>query len=188
MAFIFGVSFYLSPDDLNKCGSKPSSSVGCQKVDAIVVVSGGDTAARTSEAINLYNSGWADKVIFSGAAQDKTGQSNAAAMKDLAVKAGIPIPSINLDELAETTKQNAENSQKIFTSSNIKSVILVTSGYHQRRAGLEFSRAAVGVKILNHSVPSDKDWSNLWWLTPGGWWLALSELVKIIVFYVSGIL
>jgi len=114
-------------------------------------------------------------------------------MRDLAVKAGVPLPSIVLDELAETTEQNANNTQAIFDKDEIKTVILVTSAYHQRRAYLEFTKSTNAaqrdyeIKILNHPVPSDKDWSAFWWLTPGGWWLALSELVKVIVFHLAGI-
>lgn len=184
---IFGLSVYLQPDDLNKCGSTPGTDTNCQIVDAIVAVSGGDTVARTNQAVDLYKNGWSKALIFSGAAQDKTGPSNAAAMKTLAVDAGVPASAIYLDEYSSTTKQNAENTQTIFTSRNIKSVILVTSGYHQRRASLEFNKRAHDVVILNHPVQSDKDWSWWWWTTPRGWWLASSESAKIIVFYVSGI-
>ena len=184
---IFGLSVYLQPDDLSKCGKTPGADTNCQTVDAIVAVSGGDTVARTNQAVDLYKNGWSKTLIFSGAAQDKTGPSNAAAMKTLAVDAGVPVSIIYLDEYSSTTKQNAENTQTIFTSRNIKSVILVTSGYHQRRASLEFNKRAHDVVILNHPVQSDKDWSWWWWTSPRGWWLALSESAKIIVFYVSGI-
>lgn len=187
LLIIFGVTFYLQPDELIKCGKIPSSVSGCQMVDAIVAVSGGDTQARTNEAVRLYKDGWSEMLIFSGAAQDKTGPSNASVMKDIALKSGVPETAIKLDEYSETTKQNAENSQGIFAELNIKSVILVTSGYHQRRAGLEFDKRAGDVKIINHPVTSDKDWGLFWWITPWGWWLAVSEFVKIIIFYIIGI-
>jgi len=187
VAVIVGLSIYLQPDDLSNCGKTPGAGTNCQSVDAIVAVSGGDTEARANEAIALYENGWSDTLIFSGAAQDKTGPSNAAVMKTYAIKAGVPDTAIYLDEYAETTKQNAENSQTIFTKLNIKSVILVTSGYHQRRASLEFNKHTHDVTILNHPVQTDKDWSFWWWVLPRGWWLAGSELVKIAAFYVTGI-
>ncbi len=187
IALIIGLSLYLQPDDLGKCGKTPGSDGNCQVVDAIVAVSGGDTQARTNTAIDLYKNGWAKKLVFSGAAQDKTGPSNAAAMKTIALVAGIPESAIFLDEYSATTKQNADNSQEIFASHNIKSVILVTSGYHQRRASLEFNKHTAGVKVLNHPTVNDKDWSFWWWTNPRGWWLATNEAAKIIVFYVEGI-
>ena len=186
VVIIFCISMYLQPNDIGSCESKPSFGVNCQIVDAIVAVSGGDTVARANQAINLYKNGWSDKLIFSGAAQDKSGPSNAAVMKSLAIEAGVPASNIFIDEYSETTGQNAENTQTIFAENNIKRVILVTSGYHQRRASLEFNKRTGDVVILNNPVLTDKDWSFWWWLTPRGWWLAISEIVKIVFFYTTG--
>jgi len=183
---IFCISMYLQPNDLSQCEPKPGFGEKCQIVDAIVAVSGGDTDARANQAIDLYKNGWAKILIFSGAAQDKSGPSNAAVMKDIAIKAGVPESNIYIDEYSETTGQNAQNSQTIFAEHNIKRVILVTSGYHQRRASLEFNKRTGDVVILNGPVKSDQDWSFWWWLTPRGWWLAISEVVKIVAFYTTG--
>ena len=186
-AIIFGISIYLQPNDLAQCNKTPSIGAKCKTVDAIVAISGGDTISRANWAIDLYKNGWSNIIIFSGAAQDKSGPSNAAVMKTLAIKAGIPGPNIYIDEYSETTGQNALNTQTILVNHNIKRVILVTSGYHQRRASLEFNKRANNVAIFNSPTPTDKDWSFLWWMTPRGWWLATSELVKISIFYVVGI-
>ncbi|PKL31335.1 hypothetical protein CVV43_03120 [Candidatus Saccharibacteria bacterium HGW-Saccharibacteria-1] len=183
---ITGISFFLQADDMGNCGKNPSSELNCQKVDAIVAVSGGDTTARTNEAIAMYENGWSDILIFSGAAEDKTGPSNALVMKRAALAAGVPASSIMTDEDSETTSQNAKNSKNIFTANDIKSVILVTSGYHQRRASLEFEKQAGTVKILNHPLRTDKDWSFMWWMSPTGWFLAVSEIIKVGIFYASG--
>lgn len=186
-AIIVGISLYLQLDDLAVCGKVPSTVNNCQAVDAIVAISGGDTTARANQAITMFKNGWANTLIFSGAAEDKTGPSNAEAMKQLAITAGVPVGSIYLDENSETTKQNAVNTQAILTKLNVSKIILVTSGYHQRRASLEFNKRTHDVTILNHPVQTDKDWSFWWWVTPHGWWLAVSELVKIVAFYISGI-
>lgn len=184
---IVGIGTYLAPDGLNHCKAQPSEQTDCTRVDAIVAISGGDTSARTAQAIALYKNDWADLLIFSGAAQDKTGPSNAEAMKRQALAAGIPESVIEIEETSENTQQNAVNTTDLFQSKDIKSVILVTSAYHQRRAGLEFGqRAGTTIKIVNHPVASDNQWSPWWWTTPTGWWLALSELFKIIAFYIGG--
>ena len=186
IAAIVGVSVYLQPDDLSNCSQRPSNNQKCQSVDAIVAISGGDTEARVNEAVKLYQDGWSNVLIFSGAAEDKTGPSNALAMKTLAVKTGVPATVIYVDEDSNTTKQNAQNVQTIFSELNVKSAILVTSGYHQRRASLEFNKLTHDVAILNHPIKSDKDWSFWWFMTPRGWWLAGSEAAKIIIFYTVG--
>lgn len=183
IAIIVSISLYLQPDDLISCNDQLSTSESCQPVDAIVAVSGGDTNARTDEAIKLYKNHWADTLIFSGAAIDKSGPSNAAAMRSHAEEMGVPSSAILIDESSDTTKQNAENTNEILSNNSIKTVILVTSGYHQRRASLEFKAITKGVTILNHPVASDQDWSMWWWTSPRGWSLAMSEISKIVLFY-----
>lgn len=178
IAIVF-LGIYLQPNNLKNCNNTISNIQDCQKADLIVAISGGDTSARTQTAIDLYKTGWADRILFSGAAQDKTGPSNALAMKNQALKAGVAEDKILLDETAETTKQNASNTQNIASNNNYKDIILVTSGYHQRRAYLEFSRRAETVNIRNYPVLNDKDWSFWWWTSVRGWYLAISEIVKI---------
>ena len=183
---IGGLSWYLQPNDYIGCGDKPSvSGTRCLKADTIVVVSGGDTVARTNEGVKLFQNGWANSIVFSGAAQDKSGPSNAAAMRLQAINAGVPVSAIYVEEEGSTTEQNAVNTKTIFENNNFNTAILVTSGYHQRRADLEFKKESPNVMILNHPLLVDKDWSFWWWITPRGWWLAGGEIVKITAFYIG---
>lgn len=179
------LSIYLQPNDFNLCpiDEKPITRDGCKAVDAIIAVSGGDTNARTEHAITLYKNGWAPLLIFSGAAQDKSGPSNALAMYKIAVAAGVPARDILIEEDSANTKQNAENTNQLLAAKNVKSVILVTSGYHQRRASLEFHQKLSNHITIQNSPTSDKDWNWWWWATPRGWWLAGGEFVKIIALY-----
>jgi len=184
---IGGISLYLQPNDFIGCSEQPVEGLGhCAKADAVVVVSGGDTVARTAEGIKLVKNGWADSLVLSGAAQDKTGLSNAAAMRMQALASGVPDSAIFIEETSENTEQNAANTHTIFSLNNFKDVILVTSGYHQRRANLEFEKRSEGIEILNHPLLDDKDWSAFWWVTPRGWWLAGGETVKVLAFYLQG--
>lgn len=183
IGLIIGIGAYLQPNDFSSCEARPSAAKACAKADAVVVVSGGDTKARTAAGIELYQQGWADYLVFSGAAFDKSGPSNAAAMMAQAEEAGVAADAILTDEEAVNTQQNAENTKSIFDERNFKDVILVTSGYHQRRASLEFNKRADTTIIRNHPVMQDSDWGWYWWATPRGWWLAGGELVKILAFY-----
>ena len=183
---IIGLSIYLAPDDIAGCDRGPSNQPSCRTVDAIVAVSGGDTLARTAEAVALYKQGWSDTLIFSGAAQDKTGPSNAAVMRQSAIEAGVSEADILIEELSETTKENAARTEELIADRNIESVILVTSSYHQRRAGLEFAKRFDNqINVINHPVATDNQWSFWWWTTPHGWYLATSEFIKIMIFYIG---
>ncbi len=189
LGFFVILPFYLGPDDLAGCGEKPDTKnllKKCQPADAIVALSGGDTTARTAEAIKLYKNDWADTLIFSGAAHDKTGPSNAEIMRRQAMSQGVPSRAILVEETALDTEENAARTQPLIVSNNFHRIIVVTSAYHQRRASLEFQKnLSSGVEVMSHPVVYDKQWSKNWFLTPSGWWLALGELVKIIGFYAS---
>jgi uncharacterized SAM-binding protein YcdF (DUF218 family) len=180
-----GIPLYLGPDDLRSCDISLPDNVGrCRRADAIISVSGGDTEARTAEAIDLYKSGWAPALVFSGAAQDPTAPSNALVMKRQALNAGVPEKAIFIDETSRTTAENAGNVKSIADSQGFRDVLLVTSAYHQRRASLEFKEKFKDMIVLrNHPVARDKQWRMMWWLTPSGWWLVGGELTKIIGFY-----
>lgn len=187
---IFGLSIYLQPNSFSLCpytNGEPTTRDGCGPAEAIVVVSGGDTPARTKKAIELFEKGWAPMIIFSGAAADKEGLSNAAAMRLDAIKQGVPASAILIEEHSENTTENAKKTRALLRSHNVDDIILVTSGYHQRRASIEFSSYTKedGVTIRN-APTSDRDWGWWWWMTPRGWWLALSEFGKIIALYVGG--
>lgn len=176
---IVTLDLYLTPDGLKAC-TAPAKAGDCAEADAIVAVSGGHTSVRAAEAIQLYQSGWGNYLIFSGAARDETGPSNAEVMKQQALQAGVPESAIIVEDLARTTHQNAEQTQEILDQYHIQRLIVVTSPYHQRRAGLEFAkRVGDGIEIINHPAKGDPDWPWYWWATPRGWWLAGGEVVKI---------
>lgn len=175
-----GVSSFLSIDDLTACSEPTALSAKCAPADAIVAISGGDTPARTEEAIKLYRAGWAPLVVFSGAALDTSGPSNAAAMRKQALAAGVPESAILIDETATDTAQNASQTLRLLRDA--RRIVLVTSPYHQRRASLEFQHIFGDVvTIVNHPTTTDRLWPSAWWLTSSGWWLAVSESVKTAV-------
>lgn len=179
------IDAYLGPDDLARCDERPSGGSACQAADVIVAVSGGDTAARTVEAIRLFKNGWAPRIVFSGAAYDKDSPSNAAVMRGIAIASGVPEEAITIDEYGRNTRQNAEETADLLKDDGITTMILVTSGYHQRRTSLEFGQRFEGVTIRNHAVSQDGQWSMWWWMTPVGWYLALGELARILLFYLG---
>lgn len=173
LAAIFGVAFYLSPQD------------PLQKSDVIVVISGGQTSSRAERGIELYKQGYAPKLIFSGAAIG-TGPSNARQMRQQALRAGVPDQDILTDEIAETTYQNAVKTKSIVDQLSAKQILLVTSPYHQRRSSITFQRVyGNDYRILNESA-FDNRWSKVaWWATPFGVSITISELIKVGYIYAT---
>jgi uncharacterized SAM-binding protein YcdF (DUF218 family) len=170
MVLCFGIPSFLGPT--NKL----------QKADVIVAISGGDTQARTAEAVRLQKEGYGSQLIFSGAAQDPNGPSNAAAMRQGALQAGVDAADINVEELARDTLENASDTAAIINKNHYHSIILVTSQYHQRRAYLEFHHLlGNNVKIINHPAPNDRHWPGRdWWLHPSSLFLGIAETIKAI--------
>lgn len=169
IGFIVGVGFFLSPQDT------------LRRADMIVAVSGGETEQRAQEAVQLYKQGYAPRILFSGAAEDKTGPSNAAAMRMMAIKQGVSPSDILVEEDSVDTLDNAVQSEKIIKAQGAKSIILVTSPYHQRRTAMSF-RKVLGdqTAIINHSA-ADSSWrKSSWWRSPFAVSLTLSELQKIV--------
>lgn len=179
-AAVTGVNNLLTVDDLKECSGPSSTNTTCAPADAIVAISGGDTPARVAEAIKLYKAGWANELVFSGAALDAQSPSNAEAMKEQAVTAGVPASAILLEENAFDTTENALHTSVILSGAD--RVIVVTSPYHQRRAGLEFKRfLGQNVQVVNHPTPYDRLWPDYWWTTMAGWWLAMAESAKTLI-------
>ena len=167
IGFFFWGAYYISPQD----ELKPA--------DVIVAVSGGDTEARTLEAVKLYQEGWARQLLFSGAASDPKSQSNALAMRKIAIDQGVPPDIITIEEKSSTTKQNAQEVSAIVTALHYKTIILVTSPYHQRRASIEFeNRLGNDIAIINHPAMNDAWTPFEWWKSPRGWYLTVTELPK----------
>lgn len=184
--FLLAITNYLYIDDIAHCGGAPGIEKKCEEAGAIVALSGGDTDARTNEAIDLYLNGWAPIIVFSGAASDKTGPSNARVMRDTAIERGVPTEAIRIDEVSETTKENARESRTIFEIEKIDSVIVVTSGYHTRRAVGEFE-SREGITVRGHAVANDAHWSRYGWgFSTRGWYLTMSELGKNIYIMLGG--
>lgn len=171
----FGLGFYLSPQ--NQIVSK---------ADAIVVVSGGQTTTRAQEGIDQYKQGNAKNMIFSGAALDD-GPSNASAMRDQALEAGIPNSAIQTDTDSQNTYQNAVNSKKLLEEIGAHKIILVTSPYHQRRTSETFAHVlGSGYEIENVSSYDDRWSKSRWWETSFGRSISISELQKMLYIYMTG--
>jgi uncharacterized SAM-binding protein YcdF (DUF218 family) len=166
---IIGIGYFLSPQSQ------------LRHADLIVAISGGETPQRTREAVQLYKEGYAPLVLFSGAAADLSGPSNAAAMRSDAIAQGVPASAILIEPDSATTAENAADTAPIIRSINAHTIILVTSPYHQRRASLSFQQMlGPSVTIINHSA-ADSVWrKSTWWRQPATIELTLSELQKTI--------
>lgn len=172
---VVAISVVIIENDMASC-TEPAGDV-CAKADAIVVVSGGDTFARTDKAVEMYQQGWSDKLIFSGASADPDSISNAEAMRRVATAQGVPDGDIYLDEHSKDTRENAKNTVEILHQLGAKNVILVSSPYHLRRVKMNFM--AVDDMISYRTMAAHDDNWDWWFIKPSGWIIATKELAGI---------
>lgn len=141
-----------------------------EKADFIVVISGGDTAGRTKKGVELYKQAYAPKLLLSGDAADPESPSNAAVMRNFAIKNGVKPEDIVIEENSKNTQENAlESIPKLITVGPQQKILLVTSPYHSRRARIEFERAfknqTISADVISVNA-TDKHWPRRWWLRP----------------------
>lgn len=172
-----------STDSKDQSKAPDQSTKPCPTADAVVVISGGDTKARTQHAANITKAQQIPILITAGASRQDNVPSNAEEMRRIAIEAGVPAGAIKIEPQSRNTHQNAVNVKKLIDDYNqqnpyqpINSLILVTSGYHQARAYKEFRQQfALEFRIYNAPVKQDRDWSPTWYLSLRSWYLAVKE-------------
>jgi len=117
--------------------------------DAIVVLGGGELSeGRINEAIRLYNQGIAKYLIIVG------GKGDYEKMYEKALKETKNINNIYFDGNSSSTIDNAFYAKKIIRKLNVRSILIVTSKFHVKRAvksfelflGNEYKIDAIGVE------------------------------------------
>jgi len=143
-----------------------------KKADAIVVLTGGTN--RINTGLDLLNEGAAKQLFISGVDT----RVDEEKILDLWGKKKKDIPCcIALGYQAQNTEQNATEARDWIKEKKIKSVRLVTSGYHVPRALLEFNYAVPNVTIIVHPVDAgEKDTKKKWF-----WMTAFEEYNKAIL-------
>ena len=137
--------------------------------DAIVVFAGGVGESgkagggfqeRVSHAVNLYKAGHAPRVIFSSGYVFT--MQEAAVMKSVAMDNGVPANAIVLEERAATTFQNVVYTNRILVNNGWRSVLLVSSPYHMRRAMLTWRKVSPDVAVTPVPVPNSEFYTHSW--------------------------
>jgi uncharacterized SAM-binding protein YcdF (DUF218 family) len=124
---MLGGSAYLKVEDLSGTGAP-----GPGTMDRMV------TAARLQRRLNI-------PILLSGGKVFPTGASSAQVARRFLVDLGISENQIIVENKSRDTYENALFSKKICQQYGFKSPLLVTSGYHLKRALLSFDK--VGMKV-----------------------------------------
>ena len=89
---------------------------------------------RMDHAITLYQKGSIQKILISGAAVANC-FIEAEVMKDYAIAQNVPEKDILLEKYAKNTYENLKYAADLCNKHHFSKTIIVTSGFHIRRAG-----------------------------------------------------
>jgi len=110
----------------------------------VILVPGGSHPQLAARAAELYRQGMAGIILISGGHNPKIPDqpSEAAFLKQTAIRAGVPEDRILCEEKATNTFENALFSHDILKLHNIspRKIILVCKAFHARRALLTYQK------------------------------------------------
>src|SRR5713101_2147160 len=89
---------------------------------------------RINHAIDLYRSGKARKIIFTGGRRYRRELTEAAAARAYAIKNGVPEGDILIEDRSHTTYQNVLNAKQLVDANGLKKVLIVSDPMHMKRA------------------------------------------------------
>ena len=94
--------------------------------------------ARTRKAVELYNKGYADKIILTGGVGDYAPAESVAAMQYATAALNVDSSVFVLEQESTSTEENAEFAKKAFPSGD--TVLVVSDSYHILRSEKVFGR------------------------------------------------
>jgi uncharacterized SAM-binding protein YcdF (DUF218 family) len=170
-----------------------------ERADAILVLGGSRTyKERTQKAAELFKQGVAPKIFLTDdgefAGWSRTEKRNPPFVelaRDALVAKGVPPENIEiLGPLATGTIYEARILSEKVKEANLRSVLIVTSAYHTRRALSTFQRILAENNQspeLGITAPPPGEQTPppaRWWLSPFGWQMVAGEYVKSVVYRV----
>jgi uncharacterized SAM-binding protein YcdF (DUF218 family) len=155
----------------------------------------GHGADRLTNTLWLYRSGRARRIIISGGSSAvlPPTYTEASELTTLLRLAGVPKQDILIEERSRNTHENALFTRQLLTQhTNLKSLILVTSAFHQQRAIGCFAKVGLHPQPFPADFYStDRSWTPDYWLVPdidafSRWSLLLHELSGYFIYKVAG--
>lgn len=170
-----------------------------EKADAIFVFAG-TRFERPLEAVALYESGYAPRILVTRAEMERQAlsvverrgirvASNVDEVRTLLVGMGVPQAAVIAPaRIHDNTAEEAETLREVALQQHWKRVIVVSSKYHLRRVALACGRALSGtdVRVIARGSRYDPSTPDRWWRRRADMrWLA-SETPKLF-FYAIGV-
>lgn len=152
LVILYGLGFALFAVTLGE-----PATTDAPKVDAIVVITGGK--GRIEHAISLLAEGEGKRLLISGADPSvrKVDLVHRLGGKERLFECCVDLGSESVD-----TRSNAEEARRWLDRRGYRSIRLVTSDWHMRRARYEFNRQLGGdIRIIPDAVRTEPNFMTL---------------------------
>jgi uncharacterized SAM-binding protein YcdF (DUF218 family) len=152
--------------------------------DAIVVMAGDPDYERTTAAVALMRAEDVATLILTGG-EAGPGDS-AVSLRAKALALGIPEARIRLETVSHSTRGAVLAVAPILQSIGARTVTVVTSPYHQRRATAAARHAWPGITVRSRAAAPSAWRPERWWATSSGRRIVVSEYAKLLYYGVRG--
>jgi uncharacterized SAM-binding protein YcdF (DUF218 family) len=150
--------------------------------DAVVVLAGDPGYERTATAARLVLSGQARLLVLTGG-EPGPGDS-AGSLCDRALALGVPPDRIRLEATSHSTREAMLALVPLLRAAGARSVIVVTSPYHQRRATAAARRAWPGIEVRGRPASPSAWRPEGWWADAGSRRVVMDEYAKLAYYWV----
>ena len=156
-----------------------------EPADAALVMTGDVGFERTKAASRLVREGKARLLVLTGG-EPWPGDS-AASLRERALQEGVPAERIRYEDRSTDTRESLLYVAPILRDEDVRTLVLVTSPYHQRRAFLAARRALPGLRIVNRPERT-RPWppERPWWREATTRRLVLQEYAKLAYYILRG--
>jgi uncharacterized SAM-binding protein YcdF (DUF218 family) len=152
--------------------------------DAAVVLAGDPDYERTKTAVRLLLTGQVGLLILTGG-EPGPGDSSTS-LRDVALRAGVPAERIRIEQVSHSTYGSMVAIRPILEQERIRSVVVVTSPYHQRRAFWTARRTLQGVEVLSRPAEPSGWRPEWWWKTRWGRRIVFGEYARLAYYVLRG--
>lgn len=161
--------------------------------DAVLPLAG--EPQRVGYAAELYVAGLARRLLITPLPLDDPGSRERTVRRgiDTAVRLGVPSGAITVvPEAGSSTYQEARNVRRLLEEQGLRSLLVVTSAWHTRRASIAFHDAfrGSGIALSVHALPAEaySYWGHSY--RPQEWWTyklgrdpTVSEYLKLAAYF-----
>lgn len=149
-------------------------------ISDVIVVLGGGSVQRIHTGVKLYKKTQAKKLlIFRNIEKKKFNTGNTTTTQE-AIYLGVKVKDIIHNNVPHNTEEEAKTLYKIMVSLNFHSAIIVSDGYHMRRASILFKHFVRNSNFHLNFYPTSINQFN-----HNNWWHKQEDTENLILEYLA---